>query len=561
MSELSEDLTGAAPVVAAKPVEKQFVRLPCEGWPLSNFAQEVGAVLKGDGVFRRADVAVTVNRERGVIVEMESNRFRTYVERHCTPARYSWRKDDPVPEKREMTMSAEVARGTLASDAFLDQQRPIVRVNQVPSPVWRQGGPEAGKIELLREGYDAESRTFTVGVPGVVVRPDMSKDEAVAVLRDDLLHEFPFADRRPDTAISRALAVHVAAMLSVYAPGLLPLVSARPGILWIANAPRTGKTLLGKTAQIPVFGTAAVTPMKTEEEFDKVLDTAAIEAWPVLFLDNLSGLFKSPALDAFMTSPTRRARMMNSQRSFAAERTTQVLVTGNNLNLSEDLEERFLICDLYLEDMDPRARKIERRIDEAWLARPDVRSSILSALWTLVRVWDEAGRPRSKQTVPGFEDWAEIYGGIVEHAGFGNPLARAQLAYGGDDAKRDLMAMIEELANDVKRPDLAGCVDSDQVAAAEAKAAARKSKDFTFAELVECCRELDCFTGWIEGKVVRNKDGDEVEYEVSAKTRSRLGKYFAAQFGGRVATLADGRKVRFGQRGRNRHTKFTLELL
>lgn len=552
-------MKGTAPAsAAAEHEEKRFVRLPCEDYNLTNFAKEVGNILNKNGVFRRDEMVVTVNRERGVLVEMEANRFRTYVEKHCTPARFFWDKHGSCT-KREMTMSAEVARGTLASDTFIEQQRSLVRVNQVASPVWRQGDGDANKIELLQPGYDEESRTFTVGVPGVVVASDMALDEAVKFLRGDLLREFPFGDRDKVTGQSRAEAVHVAAMLSVYAPALVPLVAARPGVLWMANASRTGKTLLAKTAQIPVFGTASVTPMKTEEEFDKVLDTATIEAWPVLFLDNLTGLLKSPSLDAFMTSPTRRARIMGGQKSFAAARTTQVLITGNNLGLSEDLEERFLICDLYLEDMDPRARKIERRIDEGWLAQPATRGRILSALWALVREWDEAGRPLSKTTIPGFETWSEVYGGIVEFAGFGSPLVRPQLAHGGNDWKRDLMAMLEVLADDIKVPDLRGCATPEAEEEAKAAAAKRTSKDFTFSELIDCCREIDAFTNGITGK--EYKDGDKRVFEADAKTKSTLGKYFGAQFGGRVGTLPDGRRVKFGTRGKNRHHRFTVELL
>jgi hypothetical protein len=557
MSDVDQELTGEAPKGATTEV-KRFVRLPCEDYNLTNFATEVGGILNKNGVFRRDDMVVTVNRERGALVVMDPNRFRTYVERHCTPSRWVWDKAGNC-DKREMTMSSEVARGTLASDAFVEQQRPVVRVNQVASPVWRRSGPSANKIELLPEGYDAESRTYTVGVPGVTVRPDMTLEEARATFREWLLKEFPFGDRDKETRQCRSEAVHVAAMLSVYAPGLVPLIAARPGVLWMANASRTGKTLLAKTAQIPVFGTASVTAMKTDEEFDKVLDTATKEAWPVLFLDNLTGLLKSPSLDAFMTSPTRRAREMGGQKSFSGERVTQVLITGNNLGLSEDLEERFLICDLYLEDMDPRARKIEHRMDEGWLAQPEVRGRILSALWALVRAWDEAGRPMSKTTIPGFETWSEVYGGIVEHAGFGSPLVRPKLAYGGNDWKRDLMAMLEELANDIKRvdpKDLAGVTDNDGIAEAEAKAAKRTSKDFTFNELIECCREIDAFTGAITGR--EDKDGVFVP---DAKCRSALGKYFGAQFGGRVGTLPDGRRVRFGTRGRHRHHRFTVELL
>lgn len=557
--DVADDLNGGPPEVESD--EKRYVRLPCEDYNLTNFANEVGGILNKNGVFRRDDMIVTVNKERGGLVPMDANRFCTYVEKSCTPARFFWDKKGTRTE-REMTMTAETARKTLASDAFVEQQREVVRVNQVPSPVWRQSGPSANKIELLPEGYDVESRTFTVGVPGVVVRPDMPLEEAVKYLREVLLKEFPFGDRDEKTGQCRAEAVHVAAMLSVYAPGLIPLVAARPGVLWMANASRTGKTLLAKTAQIPVFGTASVTAMKTDEEFDKILDTAAIEAWPTLFLDNLTGLLKSPTLDAFMTSPTRKGRAMGGQKSFVAQRVTQVLITGNNLGLSEDLEERFLICDLFLQDMDPRARKIERRMDEGWLAQPEVRGTILSTLWALVRAWDQAGRPLSKSTIPGFETWSEVYGGIVEHAQMGSPLVRPDLAYGGNDWKRDLMVMLEELAIQIKKPDpkdLAGLGNPDEIEAAEAKAALRTSKEFTFAELIECCRELDCFTSVMNGR--ERREGDKVIFEADAKTRSTLGKYFGGQFGGRVGTLSGGRRVKFGTRGKQRHRCYTVELL
>jgi hypothetical protein len=281
----------------------------------------------------------------------------------------------------------------------------------------------------------------------------------------------------------------------------------------------------------------------------------------MLFLDNLTGHLKSPSLDAFMTSSEWSGRCMGGQKSFTASRVTQVLITGNNLGLSEDLEERFLICDLYLEDMDPRARKIERVMTEEWLAKPEVRSRILTALWTLVSDWDAAGRPMSKLTVPGFETWSEVYGGIVEHAGLGNPLVRPKLDHGGNDWKRDLMAMLAELADDIKRPNVLGLSSNEEIAKEEAAAALRTSKEFTFQELIDCCRELDCFTAGINGRETKDKANDKVSFEPDAKTKSTLGKYFRAQFGGRIGTLEDGRRVRFGARGKQRHHRFTVELL
>lgn len=65
--------------------------------------------------------------------------------------------------------------------------------------------------------------------------------------------------------------------------------------------------------------------------------------------------------------------------------------------------------------------------------------------------------------------------------------------------------------------------------------------------------------GWIiEGKW--NKNETPAVYEPTGRCNSRLGLLWSRKYGGRVFSLSDGRRVRFGMRGRQRHKLYTLTL-
>jgi hypothetical protein len=119
-----------------------------------------------------------------------------------------------------------------------------------------------------------------------------------------------------------------------------------------------------------------------------------------------------------------------------------VLLTGNNCNIGTDMQERLLMCDLYVEDADRQERDTdipkEHILDDVWLSRPENRRDILSALWTIVRHWDAAGRPQATgRPRRGFDEWCYIFGGMVEFAGFGDALATPELENCGDSEGTD----------------------------------------------------------------------------------------------------------------------------
>lgn len=547
-----------------------FVRLPCEGYPDSRFQSEVGAILNKNGVFRRDRLAVVINRESSAVEPMSANRFRTYCEKHMIPAKFHWNPKanggqgdwDKVPK----TMTRETAAACLESDWFIDQQRPIRRVNFVRMPILRRDG----RIELLPYGYDAEARIFTV-------QSEIQIDEAMTLeapadgtrrgARDvinDLVREFPFGDYKEDTpanreagtvGLSRSKAVHVANMVSLFAAGLMHELNYRLHFCYVANAQRSGKTLLAKTAIVPIFGPAQATPKpESEDDLRKQLTTAAQCAAPYLFLDDLDGLLRSQSLNAFMTAPTWTDRKMGSHEKMVATKETVVIITGNNLSLSTDIANRTLRCNLYTEEFDAQSRTIQRVIDEEYLARPGVRGEILSALWAFIREWDRAGRPKGKRVLRGFEQWCEVFGGIVIAAGFGDPIEPPPSDdFSGDQEAADMMTLVQVLVADMERlKDLSPLEEGR-------KPEPLKKKEFTFEELVEAAQANDCFQWMMGGTTKKDDQGDEY-IVLDQRSKSALGKLFAAKYGGRKFRLKDGRVVQFGKRGRNRHRKYSIEL-
>lgn len=521
-----------------------WVLLPRDGHLLRPFTHEVGQIVGANGMFRRESTPVVIDPESGRIEDMDPHRFRSYVENQmiCYVQGFA-RKSGTF--KTPETMQVEEARGCLTSDAFRYPLRRLLRVNQVKQPVMRRDG----RVELLQRGYDSEAEIFTQ--KDCLEYPEDWTLEQSVVFLNDFLQEFPFVDER-------SKAVHIVAMLAIYGASLQPISAKRLNFVYRANMPRAGKGLLAQTAIVPTCGPAIIQAIPdSKEEFKKILDTEALNGSSYIFLDEIERKLVNRTLNSFLTATMWGGRLMNSQKKFSVPQTSIAFMTGNNVELSSDLAGRCLIVDLYVPEADVQARKIKRVIDEVYLAKPEVRADILAAMWALVRAWNEAkphARPMPSSLFAGFEIFSNIFGGIVEHAGFGNPMQSTAAEVDPDFA--DMRAVVEKLAADLD--------------------ASHDQEAFEFHEIIDVCRELNAFEWHLEGKITKQKvkekdvDLDGVEYdkdvdierfELTAANKSWFGKLFSVQYGGTVFTLADERRVRFGKQGKNRQRRYTVELI
>lgn len=401
--------------------QRPRIKLPGDGRMIGDLATELGQVLAPSGIYKYRGCAAVYDERDQCLEAIKPGRFRTWIERYVIP--FKANEDGEV----DQSMSGGDAGAVIISEQFLSHLREVERVNTVRLPVARPDG----RVELLPEGYDAGSKILTAP-SAVQYETDMPLAEAKSFL-DELLDEFPFVDE------TRAKATSVAAMLTLFGLDLMPPKTVMPVFLYRSNVPGLGKGLLAQAAIIPVLGHAptGVKP-KDETEIRKFLFTMAKEGRPVAFLDNVTGRLASSSLESFITTSTVTGRVLGSSKSLNCRKNSVVFITGNNLTMNPDMARRTLITELFLAG-DLADRTIRNHLDENRLL--ELRPRILAALYALVRVWAESGKPQPATINPNFVVWSQIIGGIVEHGGFGSVTESSASTASADPNAADMVTL------------------------------------------------------------------------------------------------------------------------
>jgi hypothetical protein len=505
-----------------------WIELPRIGRQLSAFAREVGAVCADNGIFRRGEDVVTIDRVNSKMFPMDAECFRSYVE--DIAVMFKWQSVSngknaaPTFTKEATTMNGETAKGCLRSPQFIKRQRPLLRVHSIPQPVMR----ESGKIELLKEGYDTESGIYTIP-SGFEIR-DIGAEAGRALL-NKLLEDFPFVGPLDKS-------IQIANMISFYGAMLLPINAERLNFAMKANKHRSGKTLLIKVGLIPVMGSAVIQPYPASpKEMTDLLNTTANDGSSYLVIDDITGHVRSPALNAFITASKWGFRGFHTQRSITADRQAICYLSGHEMTLQADLEGRFLECRLHVAQADSLAHRVPNPINERWLARKAQRQDICSALWSLIKAWDEAERPCDVNVKPGFEEWCGVFGGITKHSGYNDPCEERPNEERTDDEFSDMAALVGFLVD--------AFLDGERV------------KEFDFDDLLQICVRENLLRWKIKGKKTTQAGMDH--FEADDGTNSRLGRMFAEKFGGTSFTVR-GREVLFSKQGKNRGRTYRVVL-
>ena len=406
---------------------------------VSALARDVGMILHAAPLFRMGKALVAVEPETGDKEEMTAESFLSWIEEWLVFTK-------PAHESPAVvSISKELAGKIMAAKQFKPHIRELNGFAHVRLPVWRGEG-ESRTIELAPLGYDKETGIFTVET--VPYPTDMDAGEALQFFFDTF-RLFPFdPEGETNFARTRSFAAHMAAMVGTYCRLLFPAGVARPLIVYNANQPGSGKSLLMRMALCPVYGMVEESGKpEDEKELEKILDTASMARQPYLVLDDVYTL-RSHALNRFITSPGHQNRVMHRQCFASAPKITQVSATGNGLTITEDLDRRAVIVDLFVA-VEASARTFQKPITPEWLVLPATRAKFLAALWALVRDWGAAGCAINAECrKSSFESWAETIGGIVTHLGLSNPFAQRQAVMGGDESTRALKRVLAIVAGE-----------------------------------------------------------------------------------------------------------------
>lgn len=381
-----------------------------------------------------------------------------------------------------VSMQEADARGVLASEQFKQKLRPLSRINLCRMPVLRPDG----RIELLPEGYDRATQTMTIS--DVEYSDDMAFDEGLAVIKD-LFGEFNFTDAR-----SRAVAV--AGLLGLYAAQIVRAGSLRPSFITTKNAEGAGGTLITACMTVPVVGKFPTSDIPSgDEEMRKTLLSHVRKADSVIIFDNVKTKIGSGPLEAFITAPRWSGRLLGLNETFEGTNCATVFVTANGATVSPDMRRRSLFIELHLDEERAEDHKFARTLDVDVLQT--MRPQILAGCFSLVRRWDELGRPEPKRSHSAFPKWARIIGGIVESAGFGCALDTAEITGVADEDGDAMRALVKVM---------------------------RKGKTYKFTEIVDLCRSEEVFVNLVEG-IMDNAHRRALSYVLSRYDKRAVGEH------------------------------------
>lgn len=357
--------------------------------------------------------------------------------------------------------------------------------------------PILGADGALRDvtGYDPETQCYCTAesVPSIPVTP--TREEAFVALSTlrGAFSTFPFADRvsSPDRDFTdltlppgRDESAFIGAILTAVCRPSLPLC---PGILIRAPAfsgAGTGKGLLVRAIGLIATGaTATAFTGGDRAELDKRVASALLSADSLVFVDNLNGAaLRSDLLAQVITERSVAVRPLRRSELVKVPSKAVVAVTGNGLELSEDLARRFLLIEL-----DARVESPERRAFAAGFLEEihKRRMDLLSAVLTIWR-WGRQNQLEPGRPLGSFEDWCGWVRDPLLALGCQDPVERIDMIKARDPERAAIIDFLNAWRQaygdkSIRLRDLR----ADVLAALPAKARSRQALARFIAELTQ----------------------------------------------------------------------------
>lgn len=561
--------------------------------PIDDIAAKVAALLQASdgrhGLFRRGREIGTIDEETGTFEVMTARDFITWLPRNrgVMPVE-AWKKQLPKDEGGKPTWKPIKGEITLHQAAVILESKelrtklPVLEhIHKVKMPVMRAALDERGdpkragfrKIELLQPGYDAESRTYTLR-GGMDFDEKMEPKEGCAFV-NELLQWFPWGDA------GRSMSIVIAGQLTLFCARLFQ--GRSPMIFLNANLPDSGKSRLGQLIIWAVHGKAGRAGFSYDDknEVRKALDAVAQDFGPYVFFDDVQrGKVRNEDLHRWLTAPDWSCRILGTKQTFMGPLYAATIMTINQGKLNEDLERRTLIVDLFsrVKGVDRVLPKTAIMLDDEFFASEAQRGRVLSALWSLVRFWDESGRPplrthegKAVKPLNSFEGWSRLVPAIVGESGFGNALEPYNAPDGGNEEGREIERLVRAVIKEKLPPRPANLpADESQIVTItlqEVVSVARRNKLlqdvlWTVEAVLETKEEKGGFKvtkacpDWVQ-----DDEWERLQAEVwmNASMRSKFGKMFKNQAAaGRFWNADNGDVVEVGSRESNDLAKVRL---
>ena len=412
--------------------------LPATGKPDSEFAKEIGEELAGKNCwFNYSGKVVSIS----VITlgdDYECFGFHpvttveagTNLEQHLQTGKL---KRDAAGDTvfLPQSLKRDSAAYLLSAKQLLERLPKVTRILDSPIPILKDG-----EIFYPKLGYDPALQCFIS--PHSPVLSEISYEDSLKLI-DELLEDFCFANQQAKTNA-------IAKLLSPFCRGLMGWSSRMP--LWVfeANRERSGKDYLCELIQIVHEGRSSSHPaFESDGELRKKITSALLAGARRMHFGNIRGHVASRTLEQAITSKYWEDRILGGNQNQAFSNELEFSMSTNvGTTWTPDLEHRMLLIELFLAQEDPNDRRFKHPDLHRWAK--DRRPQLLSALATLVKRWDRAGRPKGSAAFASFPEWANVVGGIMEANNLGTPKQPSSLSRksGGDETTLDMKALYKE---------------------------------------------------------------------------------------------------------------------
>lgn len=398
--------------------ELKQIHLPQEDKVLvSEFAKEVSEPLKDKDIFYRMADKNIVEMRKNELKVVAPTRLINIIENVCVPVIERWNKNH-IQEFHKKTPSEQVCKILLSSDFIIDKLRIIERTLNVPIPILKDG-----RLTFPKYYYNSDLKLYVNKTGAEISNPDMPLEEAKNLI-SDIYKEF---------CVKNELDFYrgILSLLTPFCRGLYNVWNTRtPLFIFFANMQGAGKDYMagirtivfeGKVIEDPPVSKSGKGGNDDDELRKKALGTL-MAGNQFLHFSNNKGIINLAVLEYLITAQNIEDRVLGKNEMVVFENNLEFSLSGNiGTMITPDLMRRSIIINLFWEAETPNEREFVRPDLHEYIK--ENRSKILSALYSLVRNWYDKGMPKSKALFSAFPEWASVCGGILECAGYKNPMA------------------------------------------------------------------------------------------------------------------------------------------
>jgi hypothetical protein len=435
-----------------EPKEKPELVHSKDGKLISVVAAELANVLKKENtLFYRPDSREIVEvgkikDKKGVstftgFYSEKPNRFITQIEQYCVPVLEVYSPKLKCMVTLPKSIPCELANTLLCSEILQTELPTIKRIFTTPIPIIYNG-----ELTFPNKGYDERFESWMPFDAPDITKPDMTLEDAKNIL-EEIFEDFCF-----ETPKDKIMAI--TALLTPFLRGLYSRFNSRtPVVIYLGNRERAGKDFCagitgivyeGYPFEEPPISTSENAKSNNTDELRKKILAHLIYGRKRFHSSNNKGYINNATFESVTTAEKYSDRVLGKSENLTFDNELEFSLSGNTgITFTPDLANRSKSVKLFLDIEDANSRQFKKPDLHGWVK--DNRDKILSALFTLIRTWNEKGMKAGKVPFSSFPEWARVAGGILEAAGYENICGSdiSSMTLGLDSETTDMKSLFE----------------------------------------------------------------------------------------------------------------------